>query len=73
MMINMLTEAAIRSRVGEKSFSRGRQYYEEGAIMSPWVQGDVLKAKCWGSSPHLYRVWAAFHRLALPGDKGYCR
>ena len=70
MTVNMLTEAIIRNRVDEKSFSRGRQYYEEGAIMSPWVQGDVLKTKCWGSSPHPYRVWV---RLGPDGiEEGEC-
>ncbi len=46
-----LTEANIRNRVGEQSFKRGKRYFEQGAIMSPWIQGDTLKAKCWGSMP----------------------
>ena len=52
-----IKEAAIRSRVGERSFTRGKRYYKQGAIMSPWLQGNVLKAKCWGSMPHPYHVW----------------
>lgn len=81
MTVNTLTEAIIRSRVGEKSFSRGRQYYEEGAIMSPRVQGDLLKAKCWGSSPHPYRLWVRLGpddikegECSCPvGSGGYCK
>jgi uncharacterized Zn finger protein len=52
-----ITENQIRSRVGERSLSRGRRYYEQGAIMSPWLQGDTLKAQCWGSRPQPYHIW----------------
>ncbi|MFZ0544015.1 MAG: SWIM zinc finger family protein [Candidatus Promineifilaceae bacterium] len=81
MTINTLREAIIRSRVGEKSFSRGKQYYEEGAIISPWMQGDILKAKCWGSSPHPYRLWVRLGPDGIEGGEcscpvgsgGYCK
>ncbi len=52
-----ITESQIRSRVGERSFTRGRGYYQQGAIMSPWRQGDILKAQCWGSMPQPYHIW----------------
>jgi uncharacterized Zn finger protein len=52
-----ITENQIRSRVGERSFTRGKRYYQQGAIMSRWLQGDTLKAQCWGSMPQPYHIW----------------
>lgn len=72
MTIYPLTKSIIRSWVGEKSFSRGQQYYNDGAITNPWVQGDVLKAKCWGSSPHPYRVWVRLGPDGIEGGECSC-
>lgn len=52
-----ITERAIRTWVGDRSFSRGQQYHKQGAVTSPWQQGDILKAKCWGSTPQPYHIW----------------
>jgi uncharacterized Zn finger protein len=81
MTIYPLTETIIRSRVGEKSYSRGKQYYKNGAITSPWMQGNVLKARCWGSSPHPYHVWVSLGPDGIEGGEcscpvgggGYCK
>lgn len=75
------TEAAIRNRVGGRSFSRGQRYYEQGAIMSPWVQENTLKAQCWGSMPQPYRLWVQLGpdgieagECSCPvGDGGHCK
>jgi uncharacterized Zn finger protein len=65
-----ITKSQIRSRVGEPSFTRGKRYYEQGAIMSPWLQGDTLKAQCWGSRPQPYHIWV---RLGPDGiEAGEC-
>jgi uncharacterized Zn finger protein len=58
MKYGKITENIIRGRVGERSFARGKRYYEQGTIMSPWLQGNMLKAKCWGSMPQPYHMWA---------------
>lgn len=58
-----LTEAAIRSRVGERSFARGKRYYERDAIVNARIEGHTLRARCWGSAPRPYQLW-----LQLGGD-----
>lgn len=65
-----LTEAIIRNRVGEQSFKRGKRYFEQGAIMSPWIQGNTLKAKCWGSMPQPYHIWVQIGANGI--DNGEC-
>ena len=39
-----LTEQDIRHWVSAHSFSKGQHYYEQNTIMSPWQQGNLLKA-----------------------------
>ena len=81
MMQFRLTEASIRNRVGEQSFKRGKRYFQQDAIMSPWMQGSVLKAKCWGSMPQPYHVWVQLGANGIDsgecscpvGDGGYCK
>ncbi|MCA9918189.1 MAG: SWIM zinc finger family protein [Anaerolineales bacterium] len=81
MMQFRLTEASIRNRVGEQSFKRGKRYFQQDAIMSPWIQGNMLKAKCWGSMPQPYHVWVQLGvndidsgECSCPvGDGGYCK
>jgi len=51
-----LTESEIRAWSGEPSFSRGEQYFRQGAILDPRRAGLTLKAHCAGSRPEPYRV-----------------
>jgi uncharacterized Zn finger protein len=59
--------AAIRDWVGSQSYSRGEGYYRQEAIFDTRRQGNVIKARCHGSSGGPYRVEATFsdRRLAF--------
>ena len=57
MQTHTIQESDIKNWTSATSFARGKQYYEQGAIVSPWQQGGTLKAKCWGSLPHPYHLW----------------
>ena len=81
MKYGKITENKIRSWVGERSFARGKRYYEQGAIMSPWLQENTLKAKCWGSMPQPYHIWVQLGPDSIEsgecscpvGDGGHCK
>jgi len=81
MKRSKITENKIRRRVGERSFGRGKRYYEQGAIMSPWLQGDTLRAKCWGSMPQPYHIWVELGQGGIEsgecscpvGSDGHCK
>ena len=76
-----ITAAAIRDRVGEQSYARGREYFKAGAIRDPRRQGMTLKAGCEGSRPSPYRVEVTFGRRGITaagcscpvGEGGYCK
>ena len=51
-----LTEAAIRQIATSQSFSRGRDYYERGAVLGVERRGDVLRAQVEGSQYAPYQV-----------------
>ena len=51
-----LTESHIHRWIDERSFQRGRQYFQHGHILNPRRQGDMLKARCMGSRPQPYHV-----------------
>lgn len=72
MKRSKITENKIRSRVGERSFGRGKRYYEQDAIMSPWLQGDILKAKCWGSMPQPYHIWVQLGQDGIESGECSC-
>ena len=55
-----LTKRQIEERAYGKSFHRGEILYETGAISSPVRRGDEISARCRGSYPEPYRVWATF-------------
>lgn len=75
------TEQAILKRVGSRSFERGLRYFREGNVHAARRQGNVLKARCYGSDDNDYRievhlegtsiVWA---RCTCPaGARGMCK
>ncbi|MFN8454308.1 MAG: SWIM zinc finger family protein [Anaerolineae bacterium] len=51
-----INEAKIRSLASAESFSRGRDYYESGAIVDLQQRGDTLRARVEGSSYEPYEV-----------------
>src|SRR5215207_10580218 len=53
-----LTEAHVRELASEKSFERGRAYYNDGAVLGPVRQALELRAQCQGSDYEPYQVSA---------------
>jgi uncharacterized Zn finger protein len=51
-----LTEAQIRAMANEKSFERGKSYYQDGALVEPLRQGLELRAECVGSEYEPYQI-----------------
>lgn len=53
-----LTQRQIQSRAFGKTFDRGETLYTNGAISRTVRRGDEINARCQGSYPQPYRVWA---------------
>jgi uncharacterized Zn finger protein len=53
-----LREKSIREHTGEQSLELARDYAQRRAIFDTKQQGSVLKARCEGSRPEPYRLWA---------------
>lgn len=53
-----LTKEAIKQRFDERSFQRGQDYFESGAIFDCRRERGLLKARCEGQSADSYRVSA---------------
>src|ERR1051326_2134904 len=51
-----LTEAQVRALASEKSFDRGKAYFEGGVLVEPLRQGLELRAECEGSEYDPYRI-----------------
>jgi tetratricopeptide (TPR) repeat protein len=76
-----IDESDIRNWVDSRSFTRGRRYFQQGAIISPRRQGDRLKAQCYGSMPHPYQLWVELGEEGIEagecscpvGEGGYCK
>jgi uncharacterized Zn finger protein len=60
MTIPSLSEAAIRRQVTSQSFSRGKSYYQGGAVVSLVQRGNVVQAEVEGSQYMPYRVRVTF-------------
>ena len=65
-----LSEEEIREWTDSTSFSRGKSYYSNGAIVNPRVQGMNLLADCRGSAPAPYRVEMTLDEEGIVS--GYC-
>ncbi len=61
-----LSDDDIMEMTDSGSFSRGRTYFRQGAIVDPVLTGDTISAGCWGSEVAPYQVSAT---LALEGAK----
>jgi uncharacterized Zn finger protein len=53
---NRLTENDIQRWTDSGSYHRGYGYFQDGTILNPRRQNNVLKAQCWGSMPQPYHV-----------------
>jgi uncharacterized Zn finger protein len=51
-----LSEAQVRALANEKSFERGKSYYQGGALVEPLRQGWELGAECEGSEYEPYQI-----------------
>ena len=51
-----LTEASIRQHASADSYHRGREYYEQGAVLSIVRRDQQLQAEVEGSQYEPYRV-----------------
>lgn len=65
-----LTEKAIRQWVDQRSFLRGKEYFESGAIYDCRREGDVIKARCEGQSANFYDLNARLTGNRI--DKANC-
>jgi len=78
---DQFTEKAIKQRVGERSFQRGRSYFEADAVFDCRRQEDLLKARCQGQSADSYVVNARIAGGQIKeaechcpvGSGGYCK
>jgi uncharacterized Zn finger protein len=55
-----ISEAIIRQHADAESFRRGRQYYQDGAVLELTLRGMILQAEVEGSQYDPYRVRVAF-------------
>ena len=75
-----ISEDAILEKVTEKSFARGKDYYDWGMVESTVQRGDRLFSEVLGSEEDLYHVGVAFREgdfsasCTCPYDwGGYCK
>lgn len=54
-----LSRQEIKARATEKSFQRGLNLFHSGAVTRAFRRGKEINARCRGSYPEPYRVWAA--------------
>ncbi|MCS6902307.1 MAG: hypothetical protein RMJ98_16300 [Myxococcales bacterium] len=57
-MIAALGELAIQHRLGLEVYRRAQVYHQAGAIQGATREGRTLRARCKGTAPEPYRVWA---------------
>ena len=55
-----LSEATIRAHSSPESYSRGRSYYERGAVADLALRGSLLEGAVEGSEYEPYRVRVGF-------------
>ncbi len=55
-MANTISESVIKSLATSESFARGQELYQSEAIFDTLRQGDLLLAKCEGSSAPVYQL-----------------
>src|SRR5215470_16886102 len=63
MTLPELTETAIRQSASAESFQRGRDYYQQGAVLSLVQRGTVIQAEVEGGAALPYIVHCTFDLL----------
>jgi uncharacterized Zn finger protein len=72
MSIPKFTEAAIRAKCSSDSFSRGRSYYDRGAVSDLVLRGASLQAEVEGSQYEPYRVSIIFDQGGIASASCTC-
>jgi len=72
MSIPMLTEATIRSGASSESFSRGRDYYDRGAVANLTLRDDMIEGTVEGSQYTPYRVRVTFDQGGIAAATCTC-
>lgn len=67
-----ITLQQISARASEQSFSRGENYYNTGAVSDTVRRGDEIEARCHGSYPEPYRVWARIDASGIAATRCNC-
>ena len=67
-----ITLQQIHARASEQSFSRGENYYNAGAVSDTVRRGDEIEARCHGSYPEPYRVWAKLDASGITATRCNC-
>lgn len=67
-----ITLQTIRSRASDQSFSRGKSLYNSDAISQTVQRGDEIEARCEGSYPEPYRVWAHLNGSEITATSCTC-
>ena len=67
-----ITLQQIHARASEQSFSRGENYYNTGAVSDTIRRGDEIEARCHGSYPEPYRVWARLDASGIAATRCNC-
>ena len=67
-----ITLQQIRTRASDQSFSRGENYYNTGAVSDTIRRGDEIEARCHGSYPEPYRVWARLDASGIAATRCNC-
>src|SRR4026207_657608 len=72
MLIPSLSEATIRAQSSPDSFSRGRSYYDRGAVSDLALRGATLRAEVEGSQYAPYRFTIPFDQGGIPSASCTC-
>lgn len=67
-----LTEAQVRALANEKSFERGKSYYQGGALGEPLRQGWELRAECEGSEYEPYQICVTLDEKGIAANSCTC-
>jgi len=72
MTIPALSEATIRAHSAAESYSRGRSYYDHGAVSNLVLRGNQLQADVEGSQYTPYRVGVTFDQGGITSARCTC-
>lgn len=81
MALPKITESIIRAGASPESFRRGKEYFEEGAILNTAIQDTVLSGECAGTYSPYYRAQAELDEAGIADASctclyeygGYCK